>query len=359
MKSKSDHAQCLKPRLPKIRLRNRTSGTAIEQYLDFILLFITQTLSIMAVRIPFNYSFWQEHLSCQVSSLPYLDDIRPLTERVVRIMGGNPGNMKLQGTNTYLIGTGKSRILIDTGEGAPRWIETISRFLEQNQIEISHVLLTHWHGDHTGGVPDLVAYDQKLACRVYKNQPDYGQNDISEGQRFRVEGATLRAVFSPGHAVDHMCFVLEEENALFTGDNVLGHGFSVVQDLGTYMNTLEKMAAENCVAGYPAHGAKIQDLPAKMKEYISHKEFRVRQVFSTLERNKAKLQSLGRPGKGGMTLEEIVKSIYGTVSEDVFANALAPFLTQVLWKLAEDYKVGFETGDASKRRWFVKAANVS
>ncbi|RMD42782.1 hypothetical protein DV735_g2315, partial [Chaetothyriales sp. CBS 134920] len=313
----------------------------------------------MAVRIPFNYAFWQEHLSCQVSSLPYLDDVRPLTERVVRILGGNPGSMKLQGTNTYLIGTGKSRILIDTGEGEPIWIERIARFVEQYQVEISHILLTHWHGDHTGGVPDLVTYNPKLASRVYKNQPDYGQNDISEGQIFSVQGATLRAVFSPGHAVDHMCFVLEEENALFTGDNVLGHGFSVVQDLGTYMKSLALMADQGCAVGYPAHGAKIQDLPAKMQEYIKHKEFRVRQVFSTLERNKAREQSQGRPGKGGMTLQEIVQSIYGSVSEDIFANALAPFLTQVLWKLAEDYKIGFEPGDPGKRRWFAKSSSAN
>lgn len=231
------------------------------------------------------------------------------------------------------------------------------RLLEERQLDVSHILLTHWHGDHTGGVADLVAYDRKLALRVYKNQPDCGQNVIGDGQIFRVEGATVRAVFTPGHAVDHMCFVLEEENALFTGDNVLGHGYSVVQDLTTYMESLAQMAAQHCAAGYPAHGAKIDDLPAKMKDYIHHKEFRVQQVFSTLARSKSELESLGRAGRGGMTLHEIVRSIYGEVPCDVVEKALAPFLTQVLWKLAEDRKVGFEPGEPTKRRWYVSQQN--
>ncbi|KAL9094767.1 MAG: hypothetical protein Q9165_003038 [Trypethelium subeluteriae] len=308
----------------------------------------------MAFRIPFDQTFWQEYLSGQEAHLPFLENIADITDRVARILGGNPGPMQLQGTNTYLIGTGTSRILIDTGEGAPCWIERVVRLLDGRQLKIAHILLTHWHGDHTGGVPDLVSYDHQLTSQVYKNRPDYGQKTITDGQIFRVEGATLRAVFTPGHAVDHMCFVLEEENALFTGDNVLGHGYSVVQDLGTYMQSLAYMRAQCCTAGYPAHGEKIADLPAKMYDYIHHKEFRVRQVFSTLVRSKSELECLGQAGRGGMTLQEIVQSIYGNVPQEVIEKALAPFLTQVLWKLAEDCKVGFEPGDPTRRRWFAR-----
>ena len=69
------------------------------------------------------------------------------------------------------------------------------------------------------------------------------QKAIADGQVFRVEGATVRAPFTPGHAHDHMCFELEEENALFTGDNVLGHGQSVFEDLGLFTKSLENMAS--------------------------------------------------------------------------------------------------------------------
>lgn len=190
---------------------------------------------------------------------------------------------------------------------------------------------------------------------MYKNQPDRGQNDIADGQVFRVEGATIRAVSTPGHAVDHMCFLLEEENALFTGDNVLGHGYSVVLDLSPYMHSLARMAALECIVGYPAHGARIEDLPAKMRDYIRNRESRVQQVFSTLLRS-GSMPAGGRErprGRSGMTLAEIVQSIYGDVPTHVVEKALAPFLAQVLWKLAEDRKVGFEPGDLTKRRWFV------
>ncbi|RDW90677.1 metallo-beta-lactamase type thioesterase nscB [Aspergillus mulundensis] len=305
----------------------------------------------MAFRIPFPQDFWQEYLSGRENTIPNLPVVTDITKRVIRILGGNAGPMRLQGTNTYLVGTGRSRILVDTGQGMPSWIRDITKVLEERDIDVSHVLLTHWHGDHTGGVPDLIAYNPAFSTRIYKNRPDTGQKDILDGQVFRVEGATLRAVHTPGHAADHMCFLFEEENALFTGDNVLGHGYSVVEDLGQYMESMEQMANLKLPLGYPAHGAVIDDLPATMREYIKHREFRVQQVFAILEESRAAGQGRGR---GGLTLHEIIFAMYGETSDEV-EKALAPFLSQVLWKLAEDRKVGFEPGSAAKRRWYVSS----
>ncbi|KAI1380221.1 metallo-beta-lactamase domain protein [Hypoxylon crocopeplum] len=303
----------------------------------------------MSLRIPFDEEFWQDYLSGQESKLPILPDIEDVTDRVTRVLGDNPGPMQLQGTNTYLVGTGHSRILIDTAQGMPEWIDRIATVLEERGLELAYVLITHWHGDHTGGIPDLISYNQKYASRIYKAQPDPGQNPILDGQIFRVEGATIRAVFSPGHAVDHMCFALEEEQALFTGDNVLGHGYSVVQDLGVYMRSLERMQAEACGIGYPAHGAVILDLPQKIREYIRHKEFRVQQVHATLPR-----KSDGRGGENGigLTVCELVHALYGAIPADMAEKAMEPLLNQVLWKLAEDKRVGFQMSNR-KKRWFV------
>jgi hydrolase len=144
-----------------------------------------------------------------------------------------------------------------------------------------------------------------------------------------------------------MCFLVEEENALLTGDNVLGHGFAVVQDLAEYMTSLARIAALGCQRGYPAHGAVIENLPAKMQVYIHHNEVRVQQVIAVLA------GGVKIPGKRvGMTVPEIGRAIYGEVPRELVENAIVPFLSQVLWKLAEDRKVGFEPGEANKRRWF-------
>jgi glyoxylase-like metal-dependent hydrolase (beta-lactamase superfamily II) len=115
------------------------------------------------------------------------------------------------------VGTGRQRLIVDTSGGEKEWIDLIASVLESHQISLSHVLLTHWHGDHTGGVPDLIRLYPDIQDSVYKNEPEEGQQDIFDGQKFVVEGATVRALHVPGHSTDHMCFILEEEKAMFTG----------------------------------------------------------------------------------------------------------------------------------------------
>lgn len=197
-------------------------------------------------------------------------------------------------------------------------------------------------------MPDLIAYDPRLASRIYKNQPSPGQLPIEDGQIFRTEGATIRALFTPGHAVDHMCFILEEENALFTGDNVLGHGYSVAEDLGEYMKSLEIMRKQDCTVGYPAHGIKILDLPRTIQLYIRHKKLRERQIYNAL----TKADRSQHNTKGSLTSRELVHALHGELPEELFKNAFEPFMTESLWKLAEERKVGFEVVRGG-RKWFL------
>jgi len=228
----------------------------------------------------------------------------------------------------------------------------LTALLRDRNLDISHILLTHWHGDHTSGVPDLIAYNPDFASRIYKNQPDRGQHPIEDGQIFQTESATVRAVFTPGYAVDHMCFVLEEESALFTGDNVLDHGYSVTEDLGTNMRSLGYIEDQHCAVGYPAHGVKIENLPLKIKQYIWHKKTRERLIYTALVRHKVKAVKAGQNGKGSLTTRELVVSLHGDVPDSIFKTALEPSTTEVLWKLAEDRKVGFEM-DRGNKRWFL------
>lgn len=239
--------------------------------------------------------------------------------------------------------------MVDTGGGEPAWAALVASTLESMSIKLSHVLLTHWHGDHTGGVPDLIRLYPYVEDSIYKNEPDKGQQNITDGQIFQVDGAKVRALHVPGHSEDHMCFILEEEQAMFTGDNILGHGTSAVEDLGTFMGSLQKMLAQKCTVGYSAHGVTITNLSAKIEGELGAKFRRERQV----------LQALGRVRKRGeksATVKDIVTEIYGeSVDEGTRTLALEPFIDEVLRKLAGDSKVAFEMRGGKKKWYSVEA----
>ncbi|KAI1504049.1 beta-lactamase-like protein [Biscogniauxia marginata] len=297
-----------------------------------------------------NICAFEDYLEAQLSHLPYIADVEQISPRVLRILGLNPGKFTLQGTNTYIVGTGPHRLIIDTGQGIPEWAELISSTLADAGITLSHVLLTHWHGDHAGGVPDLIRMYPELSDAIYKHTPGKAQRGIVDGQIFSVEGATVRAVHAPGHAHDHTCFILEEESAMFTGDNVLGHGTAAVEQLSTWMDSLRVMASHECAVGYPAHGMVIRNLPAKIRGELTSKTRREAQVLQALARMKRSVG--GRGNKGSVTVRELVTAMHGGELDDqVRVMAIEPFTEEVLRKLAEDGKVAFEVRGGVKK-WF-------
>ncbi|KAG6144120.1 hypothetical protein E4U34_007937 [Claviceps purpurea] len=292
-----------------------------------------------------NICAFEDYLKSQTDNLPELPDVEQITPRVLRVLGQNPGKFTYQGTNTYIVGTGKHRLIVDTSGGEIEWAELLESTLSSLNISLSHVLLTHWHGDHTGGVPDLLRIYPHLEHDIYKNEPESGQQDIVDGQMFRVEGATVRALHVPGHSDDHMCFILEEEQAMFTGDNILGHGTSAVEDLGTFMASMQHMLDQRCLTGYSAHGAVIADLPGKIRTELANKRRREKQILLALGRVRQRRQK-------SITVEDLVTEIYGeSMDESTRTLALTPFTDEVLRKLAGDFKVAFEVR-AGKRRWY-------
>ncbi|RAH74797.1 putative metallo-beta-lactamase domain protein [Aspergillus aculeatinus CBS 121060] len=267
-----------------------------------------------------------------------LSEVERLSSSVLRILGGNPGKFTLQGTNTYLIGRGHQRILIDTGEGRPSWASHLKAVLAQENATVHQALLTHWHHDHVKGIPDLLELCPHVT--IYKHQPGPGQRSIEDGQIFSVEGATLRAYHTPGHTVDHMMFVLEEEDAVFTGDNVLGHGTSVFEDLGEYMGSLQRMQHRVSGRGYPGHGAVIDSATAKISEYIKHRQQREDEVIRVLRYGRLEVAD-GEPPihpKPFWTAMELVKVIYKDVPENLHLPACHG-VQLVLQKLEDEDRV--------------------
>ncbi|KAL9086663.1 MAG: hypothetical protein Q9165_006982 [Trypethelium subeluteriae] len=251
-----------------------------------------------------NICAFEDYLSGQQASLPPLADVEQVTPRVLRILGQNAGKFTLQGTNMYIVGT----------------------------------------GDHTGGVPDLIRMYPKLVNSIFKNSPDRGQQPIADGQIFDIEGATVRALHAPGHSEDHMCFILEEEGAMFTGDNVLGTGSSAVEDLSVFLTSLHKMQDQKCKIGYAAHGETIENLPAKIACELGQKRRRERQVLQTLESPDSSAKKI--------TVTKLVDELYGTnLDEQTKTLALRPLMEEILRKLAGDGLVAFEMRRREKR-WF-------
>ncbi|SPQ25836.1 8e198258-becf-4e2a-84b9-469a84e9d259 [Thermothielavioides terrestris] len=309
------------------------------------------------------------------TQLPALPEVERLAAGCIRILGGNPGKFTLQGTNTYLLGTGPRRLLIDTGEGKPSWIAALKRVLAEERASIDSAILTHWHRDHTGGVPDLL--QAWPGVPVYKRHPEPGQRDIADGQTFAVEGACVRAVHTPGHTADHVVLLWErqaddgddgpdgaESDVLFTGDSVLGHGTAVFEDLAEYLASLERMRRLFRRGGgraFPGHGAVVADGPGKIAEYIQHRAQREEQVLQTLRgaRPGESEAENGGPGgavkdgsgnaNGAWTVMELVRSIYRDVPESLHPAA-AGGVVQILQKLRKEGKV-LAVADGDGERW--------
>ena len=211
-------------------------------------------------------------------------------------------------------------------------------------------MLTHGHPDHIGGVNQICAHFGRVP--VYKmpwptetglsgpggeasptplENPDALSEApleaLADGDVVETEGARLRAIFTPGHSPDHLCYVLEEEGNLFSGDNVLGVGTTVIPaesgDLGDYMRSLDRALEEAPNQIYPAHGPRIEDGVAKIREYRDHRLEREAKVLAAVRANP------------GLTIRELVPHVYQDVAQHLYRLAERSLLAHVL-KLEAD-----------------------
>jgi ribonuclease/clavin/mitogillin len=219
-----------------------------------------------------------------------MPDIAVWSERVSVVLGQNPGPFTGPGTNTYLIGTSSRPLLLDTGQGVPQYLPLLERALRDRHgsEELQEIVLTHGHADHVGGVEGIRRRFGPLGVTKKPWDKLDGSLDVQpvdDGSEVRTEGATLQALWTPGHAWDHLCWYMPEERALFTGDVVLGAGTTVIPpdgDLGDYLDSLRRLLTLDVAVIYPAHGPQIRNPREKIESYLAHRALRDEQILDGL-----------------------------------------------------------------------------
>jgi glyoxylase-like metal-dependent hydrolase (beta-lactamase superfamily II) len=210
-----------------------------------------------------------------------------LSPLIRRVVASNPGLMTGPGTNTYLVGIDEVAV-IDPGPDTNKHIDAIIGASMRERVK--WVLLTHTHPDHwpsaakiakkTGAV--LAAYSPFPKSDDVDIELDLAlaDGDAIEGTEFRLE-----ALHTPGHAPNHLCFWLEEERVLFTGDHVLNGTTTVVNpdrggDMRQYLASLDRLRKLKRVARIcPGHGDVVEDASALLDEYVKHRKARERQIL--------------------------------------------------------------------------------
>ena len=230
-----------------------------------------------------------------------------LGKLVRRILCDNPGMMTGPGTNTYLVGQDEIAV-IDPGPADGAHLDAIAA---AGSGRIRWILCTHTHGDHSPGAAGL---KERTGAEVLAFADRDGlvcDRHLTDGDTVEGTEFTLRAIHTPGHASNHLCFLLERDRLLFTGDHVMDGSTVVITpldgDMGQYLASIERLQAWRPAFKRiaPAHGHVIEDPAAKLHEYLTHRLAREAQVLAALH----------DAGAQGADTAALVAAIYTDVPE--------------------------------------------
>jgi glyoxylase-like metal-dependent hydrolase (beta-lactamase superfamily II) len=241
------------------------------------------------------------------------DAVSPLIRRLI---ANNPGPFTFTGTGTYIVGHGEVAV-IDPGPDRPEHLEAILKAVEGERV--AAILVTHSHADHsplarplaeaTGariyGAPPVHALGHSLSQLEEAHDEGFAPDEaVSMGSRIAGPGWSLAAIPTPGHTANHVCYALLEENALFTGDHVMGWSTTVVippdGDMAQYCASLDVIRHMGFSTLWPTHGPPVTEPAPFLAAYLAHRQ----------EREAGILREVRRAPR---TVGEIVERLYAGV----------------------------------------------
>ena len=263
----------------------------------------------------------------------YESEVR-VSPLISRIVADNPGPFTFKGTGVYIVGKDEVAV-IDPGPDDASHVDALKRALEGRRV--THILVTHTHADHSPAAKPLKEWS---GAKTYAFGP-HGSGKLDDGVRveeggdmqfapdvrvkdgeiIRGNGFTFECVFTPGHTSNHMCYALKEENALFTGDHVMGWSTTVVTppdgDMAQYMASVKKLMARSDATLYPTHGAPVTDPKPFLAAYLEHRLDRERQILACIR-------------EGLPTIPQMVTRMYADVDKRLHPAASRSVLAHLI-----------------------------
>lgn len=244
------------------------------------------------------------------------------TRRAFCVLAPNPSPMTLDGTNTWILAEpGSERaIVVDPGPKDRVHLRRVIATVEAQGRRVAQVLLTHGHPDHAAGArlfAELAAGgrdgSRPVPVRALDPAHRLGADGLGEGDVVELDGLELQIMETPGHSHDSLCFWIPADQAVLTGDTVLGYGTTVIEHgLGPYLDSLDRLRE---FAGrarvrviLPGHGPKLDDPIAALDHYIGHRKDRLAQVEAAL-------------ASGARTAREVVERVYMDVDRSLWVAA--------------------------------------
>ena len=272
----------------------------------------------------------------------------PLSPRIRRVIAPNPSAFTFHGTGTYIVGErGRGPVaVIDPGPDDDAHMQALLAALDGETV--SHILITHTHRDHSPAAAALQAatgaptygfgpHPQPKGGPAVEEGGDHGfrpDHVLGDGDTVDGAGWTLTALHTPGHISNHLCFALREEQALFTGDHVMGWSTTVISppdgSMSDYYASLNKLLPRDDARYYPTHGAPIDAGSTGgaspqhfVQELIAHRQARETQILKCLER------------EGAQTIPQMVRVMYHDVPPGLHPAAARSVLAHLIHMVAD------------------------